>query len=257
MSKRALLVGINVYPGCPLQGCVNDVLNMETFLQTQGFETKHLLDREATTKNITTELKALVKWAQEGDSIIFHYSGHGSQVPDRNGIPDESEGLDEIICPIDIDFYSGRYITDDQLHAIFGTLPTGVLAEVILDCCHSGSGLRDIHPDLSASRFMPAPTDLLEKRVLEERELVILDPSAQNTVVLWAACRSTETAADAQVGSTFNGAFTYSFLNTLNQGNFSREVIEANTQNFMRSRGWPQNPQLECTDIERTRPFLA
>ena len=69
MSKRALLVGINSYPGCPLQGCVNDVHNMEAFLQGQGFETKHLLDHDATTKNVIAELKSLIKSTKEGDSV--------------------------------------------------------------------------------------------------------------------------------------------------------------------------------------------
>lgn len=36
---------------------------------------------------------------QPGDSLFFHFSGHGSQQYDRNG--DEEDGYDETICPTD------------------------------------------------------------------------------------------------------------------------------------------------------------
>ncbi len=34
---------------------------------------------------------------RQGDSLFFHFSGHGSQQYDRNG--DEEDGKDETICP--------------------------------------------------------------------------------------------------------------------------------------------------------------
>ena len=65
-------------------------------------------------------LEDTIARAQPGDVLVFYYSGHGSQVRDRNG--DElTDGLDEIICPYDMDWDRGTYILDDDLDAIFAS----------------------------------------------------------------------------------------------------------------------------------------
>ena len=108
MANKALLVGINKYkiPGADLNGCVNDVANMrDILLKFFGFTTKEirvLVDERATKKNIMERLKWLVGGAKAGDRLLLHYSGHGSQVVDRDG--DElKDRMDEIICPHDMD----------------------------------------------------------------------------------------------------------------------------------------------------------
>ena len=145
MSRKALLVGINDYKGISdLRGCVNDVTNMRSILKTylgfQNADIRLLTDSRATKANIITRLNWLVRGAKAGDYLIFHFSGHGSQVRDRDG--DElSDRMDELLCPYDMN-WEGNYITDDDLRAIFKKLPQGVLLEVFLDSCHSGTGLR-------------------------------------------------------------------------------------------------------------------
>ncbi len=127
MANKALLVGINKYkiPGADLNGCVNDVTNMrDILLKFFGFTTKEirvLVDERATKKNIMERLKRLVGGAKAGDRLLFHYSGHGSQVVDRDG--DElKDRMDEIICPHDMD-WDGNFISDDDLHALFANIP--------------------------------------------------------------------------------------------------------------------------------------
>src|SRR5512134_298948 len=105
MTRKAFLVGINRYPDPRnnLKGCVNDVLLMAKTLREQfGFagptDIKLLTDERATTANIRKGLEWLVGDASPGDSLVFHYSGHGAQVRDVDG--DElSDNLDEILCP--------------------------------------------------------------------------------------------------------------------------------------------------------------
>ena len=36
MSRKALVVGIDDYPGCPLNGCVNDAKEIKNLLETNG-----------------------------------------------------------------------------------------------------------------------------------------------------------------------------------------------------------------------------
>ncbi len=154
--KKALLVGINRYPDPrnELKGCVNDVRQMaETLKSRYGFpgdgNMRILTDARATTKAILDGLAWLTAGASPGDSLVFHYSGHGSQVPDRNG-DETTDRLDEILCPYDLDW--DHPLTDDDLAAACAGVPQGALLTVILDCCHSGTGLRDF-----ALRTPPPP----------------------------------------------------------------------------------------------------
>lgn len=114
MSCKALIVGVNKYklPGSDLQGCVNDATNIrDILLKYYGFSISSirvLTDDRATKKAIMDRLNWLVKDAKAGDKLLFHFSGHGSQIRDRDG--DElKDHLDEIICPHDMD-WDGTYI---------------------------------------------------------------------------------------------------------------------------------------------------
>jgi hypothetical protein len=180
MTKRALLVGINHYsiPGSDLRGCVNDVDNMSKVLMTQfGFHDVVILkDREATTKNIKDNLLKLITGATGNDTIVFHNSSHGSQIPDMNG--DEIDKLDEITCPTDLT-WDGNYISDDYLYSLFSKVPTTVQLVIISDSCHSGSLLRGfLTPQDKALRlpkFIKPPAKILENiEKFKNRAKVIL-----------------------------------------------------------------------------------
>lgn len=252
MAKKAFLVGINTYNGAPLNGCVNDVNDMATYLKKQGFTCTILTDAQATRTNILKGLKTLVSGVTAGDVIYFHYSGHGSQVPDRNR--DEKDGKDEIICPVDIDFYRGIYITDDELNGIFNNLPASVTIEIVLDCCHSGTGLRDISPDC-ADRYLPCPEDLTVEQVATSRELVLVEPKISNSI-LWGGCRDTETSADARISGRFNGAMTYYLLQSLKTTTVRKDLEKTLSSNLQRY-GYSQHPQLECSDERSKQNFCG
>jgi len=89
--------------------------------QFYGFGTadiKTLLDTQATKKNMQAGIKALITGASKGDTLVLHYSGHGANVPDKNG--DEADGRDEILCPHDLDWKDP--LTDDWLRITFNRL---------------------------------------------------------------------------------------------------------------------------------------
>lgn len=57
-------------------------------------------------------------------------SGHGGQTPDLDG--DETDGLDEVIFPLD--FQKKSHIVDDEMHEIMvHTLPIGCRLTAIFD----------------------------------------------------------------------------------------------------------------------------
>jgi metacaspase-1 len=83
-------------------------------------------------------LNWLVQGCQAGDSLVFHYSGHGKQQKDENG--DEIDGFDETILPMD--FQQEGVIVDDEINeTIVRPLPHGVKLHAIVDACHSGTVL--------------------------------------------------------------------------------------------------------------------
>ncbi|KAL0397419.1 UNVERIFIED_CONTAM: Metacaspase-1 [Sesamum calycinum] len=80
----------------------------------------------------------LVQGCQPGDSLVFHYSGHGSQQRDYHG--EEVDGHNETLCPVD--FETQGMIVDDEINAtIVRPIPPGVKLHAIIDACHSGTAL--------------------------------------------------------------------------------------------------------------------
>lgn len=80
----------------------------------------------------------LVQGCKSGDSLIFHYSGHGSQQIDYSG--EEPDGYNETLCPVD--FETQGMIVDNQINDIIvKPLPHGVRLHAIIDACHSGTVL--------------------------------------------------------------------------------------------------------------------
>jgi hypothetical protein len=277
MARRAVLVGINDYRGISdLRGCVNDVTNMRDILRNYfGFkneEIRVLTDDRATRTGILERLNWLVKDAKAGDFLIFHYSGHGSQIRDRDGDERLSDSLDELICPHDFD-WNGTYITDDDLNALFRTLPKGVLLEVFLDSCHSGTGLRDLNfgrPDAlgpdnpTLSRYLPPPIDIACRHDGEQDELKavrLFDGVRAEPVhhILWAGCRADQTSADAYIDGSYNGAFTYYLCHHVRRSGarLSRSELLARIRSSLVHGGYSQVPQLETEATVRATRVLS
>ncbi len=147
-QRKALLIGINDYPlpENQLNGCVNDVFRMSEVLQEMGFdpsEIKVVLNERATSGNLRTMMDWLLKDAQNGDTRIFYYSGHGAQIPssDADGIDDDH--LDECLVTYDFDWKRENAYTDKEFLKSYSQVPYGVDFVTILDCCHSGGMTRD------------------------------------------------------------------------------------------------------------------
>ena len=145
--SRALLIGINYYgTEAALNGCINDVIMMKNYLVSEGYSSAkqdmRLLtddgknDGKPTRQTILDGLKWLTEGAEAGDSLFLHFSGHGTQVEDKNS--DEDDGMDEAICPVDYSV-SGLIIDDLLFQLSAGTIKKGVNMVCLFDCCHSGT----------------------------------------------------------------------------------------------------------------------
>ena len=269
MSKAALCVGINEFKFLPqsswLQGCVNDAEDLSGLLgSAYGFTPKEVVvlrDAKATKKNVMAELSQLVDKAVDGtaDHIVLTFSSHGTQIPDTSG--DEPDRLDEAFACYDINNAGDAWdpdtvISDDELSAIFERLPDGVLMDVILDTCHSGTGLKslDLLPG-RRPRFLPAPTPraVIASENSDVRTLRDMVKAAKHSKpVLMAACRSDQTAADAYFDGRYNGAFTYHLARSLqSDGSLGRADLLKLVSKALKAGGFDQVAQLEGTTAAR------
>ncbi|KIZ07638.1 Metacaspase-2 [Monoraphidium neglectum] len=108
--KKAVLVGIS-YVGtrAHLRGTLNDVECIKYCLINRfGFPESQIVvlrddvqhpDFYPTKANIFRAIQWLMTDLQFGDSLFFHFSGHGSQLRDPTGM--EADGYDETILPVD------------------------------------------------------------------------------------------------------------------------------------------------------------
>ncbi len=281
--KKAVLVGINDYRSAPLRGCLNDVIVMQQILTKKfHFDNKGIViltDQEATKRNIIASIKWLTQNVDEDDSIVFHYSGHGSQVSvDDRTSTDEIDGRDEILCPFDLDWNDP--LRDHELGALFKKVPKSCNTLIVLDNCHSGSGLRgnsNNDDEDVVNRFLPPPISnvLSNPSVIVKEDLSFDfpkpkdDPRAtrypflnetaeQGGAILLAGCQENQTSADAWINNRYQGAMTYALAYTLSQANYdiTYEDLIKRINDFMDRAGYTQNPQLECKKEYFNKKFL-
>jgi len=236
--RKALLVGIN-YVGQKgqLRGCANDVNEMQGFLQRRGFTDLQVLIDDGTHStapptraNILNALQWLVAGAAAGDSLFFHYSGHGGQQRDVSG--DEWDGKDETIVPVD--FQTAGMIIDDTLcDRLCAALPIGCRLTCVMDCCHSGTGL-DL-PYVKTAGHASLMTEYKDNRL-------------RGDAVLYSGCRDDQTTADVVQGDKGFGALTHAFLTALRQSSNQtyNQLLEALRQQLQTQRH-TQAPQLSLS----------
>lgn len=268
--KKALLVGINKYKpelNADLRGCVNDVENVRDILiRVYGFNADNirvLTDERATKEAILERLTWLVDKLALGDEIVFDYSGHGSQIRDREG-EELNDQMDEILCPHDLNWDDP--LTDDMLAKIFSVVPEGVYLTVIVDACHSGTITKELfgacdQKQYIKARFIMPPFDIRSRtlgrdKVFEKRTLKNLIRDGGQNHVLLSGCRDDQTSADAYIDGKYQGAMTWAFTSAIkenpkNDWKSTHSVLKA------KMRGFTQEPQLSGDEDLLTRPLFG
>lgn len=144
-ERRAVLVAIADYAGSrrPLPGPLEMLGELKrTLVEREGFPAANVVtlkDAQATHDAIVQAIESnLIARCRPDDVAVFWFAGHGGQIQDVDG--DEEDGLDECLCPYDVD---EQPLIDDELAELFGRVPTTNLT-VLLDCCHSGTATRSL-----------------------------------------------------------------------------------------------------------------
>ncbi|MEU9957087.1 caspase family protein [Streptomyces sp. NPDC050982] len=260
-----------------LNACENDARDMEEIARNAGFVDRMiLLTAEATVDNVTAELRKAARILKAGDILLLTYSGHGGQVPDRNGPEDEPDRLDETLVLYDREFI------DDELYKEFEAFAEGVRISAYFDCCHSETAVRAVRNLLTSdameeqyqtrdpdqievtSRIMPPDT----QREAYERDRTLYDTIQRNlqpkdtldlpaSVLLISACADNQLAADGWENGLFTGTLREVWAEgkfTGGHKSFHREILRRMPPN--------QSPGLFVTgsannEFLQQRPFTV
>lgn len=242
MSKGiSLHIGLNAvdpahYAGWsgPLAACEADAEDMVRIAKSRRYGTTLLKTARATRDAVIGGIKAAAKKLVKGDIFFLTYSGHGGQVPDKDG--DEPDDLkDETWC-----LYNGELL-DDELYRLWLSFAAGVRILVLSDSCHSGTSVRAALPILASEtgravlaasgvegpiRFRVMPDDVALRTYRQNARFYdklqvggAPKGTLRATVRLISGCQDNQLSADG----TFNGLFTGMLLRVWNDGSFTRD----------------------------------
>ena len=218
-KKFALLIGIN-YVGtqAQLSGCHNDVLKMkEVLINNYNYSDKNitmLVDKQGfiqpTASNIIAQLNSLfiITSKQKINEIYIHYSGHGTNIIDRDG--DETDGKDECIVPVD--YIKSGIITDDIIYLFLSKIKA-VEKKIIFVfySCNSASCT-----DLSYSFIINDSNQIIKKKLSKRK------PINNNNIFVLSGCLDEKLSYDvAEPDGTPCGLLSYNLRKTLEQFDYS------------------------------------
>lgn len=273
VSKFALLIGINRYKEFKpetrkirdLQGTNNDVELMKNLLVKEySFgNVKTLLNEQATQKGILDGFRSqLIEnaknyqtrnkvEAKDGATVVFYYSGHGSQLRDDNG--DETDGIDETLVAHDSDSEGIKDIRDDEFDKFFNELrqyTTNIT--FIFDSCHSGTvtrggNSRSVRRDLKLTNNSRGDGGINDGIDMKRNEsYVAISGSLPSQLSQENEFTNPETSK-----TQWDGDLTYSLVNHLRQNpDATYREIMTQVQNQVVAYGRNQTPQFEG-DVDR------
>jgi len=260
-EDAAVLAAINDYKiiSRDLKYCESDAMRMkETLIKYLGIKEeniKMLLGKKATRRGIRL---AITDWLKNrikhGDRAIFYFSGHGVQCKDLNG--DEDDKKDELLCAYDSGTMDTTFVKDDDLKRWFNKINTDFKL-VILDCCHSGTGTKDV---LVGGLLSEEDVPMIKEGHLPPGMKVEVDPKSavegqargveDDSTILISGCRADQVSMESPTYK--QGVLTYYFtevLNSMADANKDKvvtieEAVEEATKRI-KKKGWKQDPQLE------------
>ncbi|KAG5754621.1 hypothetical protein H9Q69_013395 [Fusarium xylarioides] len=218
-----------------LQGAVNDVRSMENCIESRPFavnttrltatkskdsplKSAESADRLPTLDNVVSAFKNVLKASKPNQHVYIHYSGHGSC-----RAMDGAVAL-ELVNPLTLET---EYLYGTVLRsAINKMIEKGLTVTLVLDCCFSGSVLRDDRPDVGDIRYsdhhtdydnsVENPFDDTDPEGMRDGVVTLsrlLDPQGYTIIT---ACGPYEVASELKFeGGATSGALSYFLINSL------------------------------------------
>jgi len=252
-EKFAALVGINKYAprlNADLRGCVNDVETYRyiliNYFDFHPDNIRVLIDYRAEEDAVFEHYEWLA--AHENSILVGTFSGHGSEIRDRNG--DELKGdMDQFLCAHDLNWDNIKLI-DDNIGKIFDKTPESSKLTFFADCCHSESMSRSfmsrfVKPKRpNKIRFLKPPRDIRfrsESTELPRSRTAMRALPLNHTIV--SGCDYDSTSSDAYINGKYQGAFTAYIAKHLRPGNTYEKQFPLFVNDLKRA-GFNQNPHV-------------
>jgi len=294
----ALLVGIDEYDKRShvpfLRGCVNDIRGMQSYLEGRvasdefNLHLQVLTNEQATRQAILAGFRQHLSQANGDDVALFYYAGHGAQsaAPKDFWPVSPDRMMETLVC------YDSR--TDKNHWDIADKEIAQLIAEidqnnphivVVLDCCHSGSGTREVgqledkaETGKTVVTTRKAPPDMrvrpLESFIVSPEAAQALSDLGTRSVtasptsiklpagrhVVLSACSNIEEAKEYLGAGVPRGTFSYFLQASLAKasGGLSYRDLFKRTNALVRTAVGAQSPQLEATHSEDlAQPFLG
>ena len=194
----------------------------------------------------------LIEPTRAGDSVYFHYSGHGSTIAD----PGDATGVDQTLVPSDYVLDGSNDIRDKEIAKLLEELKRKNPSSVLLsfDCCHSGTITRNGGGRMLIREFpRDLPAAVAQKRStepVEQKAGGLLGPGEIGKLgyTVLSACRSDQ--VDSEVADDSGkpmGSLAYALVKALNQPvpQMTYRDLMAQVKSTLRAKGLDQVPQIE------------
>jgi len=267
-GRHALLVGCTKYDNLAealyLEGPGNDTLLMRDLLSNRyGFPKENIRilaehagkDRRPTRLNIEREFKRLADVVRSGDQVVVLLAGHGSVQPQQaDAAFPAPDGCDRIFLPCDIGKWDGGsgHVANAIRGVEIGAWLRPIVAKkaalwVIVDACHSGSGIRSgdnekkrqIDPETQGG--LEIPRSILDRAALQAAQkhgekadgaaVPALPLPSQEGVAILYACQSSETTVEKPLPATaadrkYHGLLTFTLTELLRRADEPLTYLE-------------------------------
>lgn len=236
-ESQALLIGVGKYQDsrADLPGIGLDLEIMRKVAGRLGYTDSQitvLKDEQVIRGNIDREFARIAKLVSPDDKVLIYYSGHGTQVEDRDG--DEDDNYDEALTLHNMHNGPDRgVLVDDDLNLLLKSIPSKHKT-LIVDACCSGSAAKSL--DLSNTAF-PKGTKFFVKSsncpAGRRKAFGVAEVSSLDDIVYLSAASDTQSSLATSEGSIFTLAVADAFRAG---ASISPAQLQASTDQFIEQR---------------------
>ncbi|WP_297835601.1 caspase family protein [uncultured Roseibium sp.] len=236
-----LVIGIDDYQHITdLKGAVNDARDVAgTLEKLEASKVILLTDAEATRDNVFASWRELTELAGPGDTLVFHYAGHGAR---QEAILPGHEELDNMFLLAGFDEtgpgVNERIIDNEVGHLLAEEREATVV--FVADSCFAGDMARaaDFRAEVNV-RVADVRVDKSSDRIADRvRQLGEVEEDAlQNVIWLYAQDRNKVTQ-EVRIGEELRGALSYAFSRALEgeaDGDSDRVLNTAELKRYVNS----------------------
>lgn len=215
--KKALVIGIDEYPICPLDGCVNDAFAISKLLETNGDGSRNFDVKMIPNISSKSDLLNLVEELFSGDADIalFYFSGHGTEVGSGYLVTPDFHDRDLGVSMMEILSIANRSICKNKI--------------IILDCCYSGKFGENAISDTKDSILGNGVTIMTSS---SRNQVSIEDKNTGHGVFTELLIQGLNGSA-ADIGGNITPASLYSFVDQSLGAWEQRPVFKTNISRFL------------------------